>query len=66
MKKSLIMETLNGYIYINALSYCIDVKNSSSFIKDIFVQSIVNNTYTHESIFSLHSNFTTSQEPQIF
>lgn len=40
------METLNGDICINAPFCCIDVKNCSSFIKDIFIQSIVNNTHT--------------------
>lgn len=62
------METLNGYICINALFCYNDVKNSDPLSLRIFSYSAlwITHTHTHESIFSLHSNFTASQEPRLF
>lgn len=65
MKNSLIIETLNGDICINALFCCIDVENSDPLSLRIFLCRALWITHTHKSIFSLHSNFTASQEPQI-
>lgn len=68
MKNRLIMETLNGNICINALFCYNDVKNSDPLSLRIFLHRAlwITHTHTHKSIFSLHSNFTASQEPRIF